>query len=52
VEEHADAKQVALGLSDVHRQGIVVDSDPERLLDTLSTIDLPYAPKWIRRDET
>ncbi|OFW40620.1 MAG: Rossman fold protein, TIGR00730 family [Acidobacteria bacterium RIFCSPLOWO2_12_FULL_67_14b] len=36
----------------VHRQGIVVDSDPERLLDTLSTIDLPYAPKWIRRDET
>jgi len=36
----------------VHRQGIVVDSDPERLLDTLSTIELPYAPKWIRRDET
>ena len=36
----------------VHRAGIVVDSDPERLLDTLSTIQLPDVPKWIRRDET
>ena len=36
----------------VHRAAIVVDSDPARLLDTLATIDLPYAPKWIRRDET
>ena len=36
----------------VHRAGIVVDSDPERLLDTLATIQLPDVPKWIRRDET
>jgi uncharacterized protein (TIGR00730 family) len=36
----------------IHRAAIVVDSDPERLLDTLDTIDLPSVPKWIRRDET
>jgi uncharacterized protein (TIGR00730 family) len=36
----------------VHRAGIVVDSNPERLLDTLATIQLPDVPKWIRRDET
>ena len=36
----------------VHRAAIVVDDNPERLLDTLSTIDLPDAPKWINRNET
>jgi hypothetical protein len=36
----------------VHRAAIVVDDDPERLLDTLSTIEVPDVPKWIRRDET
>jgi uncharacterized protein (TIGR00730 family) len=36
----------------VHRAAIVVDDDPERLLDTLLTIKLPDVPKWIRRDET
>jgi uncharacterized protein (TIGR00730 family) len=36
----------------VHRAAIVVDSDPARLLDTLSRLELPDAPKWIRRDET
>jgi hypothetical protein len=36
----------------VHRTAIVVDDDPARLLDTLSTIDLPDVPKWIKRDET
>lgn len=36
----------------IHRSIIVVDDDPERLLDTLSTIDLPDVPKWIRKDET
>ena len=36
----------------VHRAAIVVDDDPVRLLDTLSTIDLPDVPKWIRREET
>lgn len=36
----------------VHRAAIVVDDDPARLLNTLSTIDLPDVPKWIKRDET
>ena len=36
----------------VHRAAIVVDDDPARLLDTLSTIDLPNVPKWINRDAT
>jgi uncharacterized protein (TIGR00730 family) len=36
----------------VHRQGIVVDDNPERLLDTLSTVELPDVPKWITKDET
>jgi len=35
----------------VHRASIVVDSDPVRLLDTLSSIDLPDVPKWIRPEE-
>lgn len=36
----------------VHRAAIIVDDDPARLLDTLSTIEIPDVPKWIRRDET
>ena len=36
----------------IHRTAIIVDSDPARLLESLSTIDLPDVPKWIRRDET
>lgn len=36
----------------VHRAAIIVDDDPARLLDTLSTIDLPDVPKWLKRDET
>lgn len=36
----------------VHRAAIVVDDDPARLLDTLSTFEVPDVPKWIRRDET
>jgi uncharacterized protein (TIGR00730 family) len=36
----------------VHRAVIVVDDDPARLLDSLTAIDLPDVPKWIRRDET
>ena len=36
----------------VHRAAIVVDDNSERLLNSLSTIDLPDAPKWINRDET
>jgi uncharacterized protein (TIGR00730 family) len=35
-----------------HRAMIVVDGDPERLLNSLATIKLPDVPKWIRRDET
>ena len=36
----------------IHRAAIVVDDDPERLLNTLAAIDLPDVPKWIRGDET
>jgi uncharacterized protein (TIGR00730 family) len=36
----------------VHRAAIVVESDPVRLLDRLSTLELPDVPKWIRREET
>ena len=36
----------------VHRAAIVVDDNPERLLDTLTTIYLPDAPKWSNRRET
>ena len=36
----------------IHRAAIVVDSDPERLLDTLGKLDLPDVPKWIRREDT
>jgi len=36
----------------VHRSMMVVDDNPERLIDTLSTIKLPDVPKWIRKDET
>ena len=36
----------------VHRAFIVVDDNPERLLDTLGTVKLPDVPKWIRKDET
>ena len=36
----------------IHRAAIVVDDDPERLLDTLSTVQVPDVPKWIRTEET
>ena len=36
----------------IHRAAIVVDDDPERLLDTLSTVQVPDVPKWIRKEET
>ena len=36
----------------VHRASIVVDDNPERLLDTLARVRLPDVPKWLRRDET
>jgi uncharacterized protein (TIGR00730 family) len=36
----------------VHRSMIVVDDNPERLVNTLATIDLPDVPKWIRKEET
>jgi uncharacterized protein (TIGR00730 family) len=36
----------------VHRKVIVEDNDPVRLLEALSTVDLPDVPKWIRPDET
>src|SRR6478736_9691705 len=36
----------------VHRQIIVVDDDPGRLVDALAQVKLPDVPKWIRREET
>jgi len=36
----------------VHRKMIVVDDNPERLLDTMAEIRLPEVPKWIRPEET
>jgi len=35
----------------IHRAMIVVDDDPERLLNSLITIELPDVAKWIRREE-
>jgi hypothetical protein len=36
----------------IHRAAIVVDDDPERLVNTLGTIEVPDVPKWIKREET
>jgi uncharacterized protein (TIGR00730 family) len=36
----------------VHRQSIVVDDNPERLVNALAEVELPDVPKWIRREET
>ena len=35
-----------------HRAIVVVDDDPERLLNTLASVDLPDVPKWVRPEET
>ena len=35
-----------------HRAMIVVDDNPERLLNSLGTVKLPDVPKWIKKDET
>jgi uncharacterized protein (TIGR00730 family) len=36
----------------VHRASIIVDDDPERLVNALSEVKLPDVPKWIRKEET
>jgi hypothetical protein len=36
----------------VHRASIVVDDDPERLVNALGEVSLPDVPKWIRKEET
>ena len=36
----------------VHRESIVVDDSPERLVTALAAVKLPDVPKWIRREET
>ena len=36
----------------IHRDIIVVDDNPERLLDSLAAIELPDVPKWITREDT
>ena len=35
-----------------HRAMLVVESDPDRLLDRFARYDAPVVPKWIGRDET
>jgi hypothetical protein len=30
-----------------HRETVLVDSDPDRLLDALEKVVLPEVPKWI-----
>ena len=34
-----------------HRDMLMVDSDPARLLDRFSTYEAPALAKWIKRDE-
>lgn len=34
-----------------HRQLLLVDDDPERLLDRLENYEVPYVPKWVGREE-
>ena len=34
-----------------HRQLLLVDTDPERLLDRLQDFEVPYVPKWVDRSE-
>jgi uncharacterized protein (TIGR00730 family) len=34
-----------------HRQLLLVDTDPTRLLDRLQTFEIPYVPKWVDRSE-
>ena len=36
----------------IHRAMIVVDDNPERLLNSLATLELPDVPKWIKADQT
>jgi hypothetical protein len=34
-----------------HRQLLLVETDPERLLDHLETFEVPYVPKWVDKSE-
>jgi uncharacterized protein (TIGR00730 family) len=34
-----------------HQQLLLVDTDPEHLLDRLETFEVPYVPKWVDRSE-
>ena len=34
-----------------HRQLLLVETDPERLLDRLETFEVPYVPKWVDKSE-
>ena len=34
-----------------HRQLLLLDTDPERLLDRLETFEVPYVPKWVDKSE-
>jgi len=34
-----------------HRQLLLVDDDPARLLDRLTNYEVPYVPKWVDREQ-
>jgi uncharacterized protein (TIGR00730 family) len=52
LEQFIDQAVTERFIRPVHRTAIVVDDNPDRLLERLAAIDLPDVPKWIRRDET
>lgn len=34
-----------------HRELLLVDTDPERIIDRLQSYEVPYVPKWVDRKE-
>jgi uncharacterized protein (TIGR00730 family) len=34
-----------------HRELLLVDNDPERIIDRLQDYEVPYVPKWVDRKE-
>jgi hypothetical protein len=46
--EHAIREEF---ITPAHRELIVVESDPTRLLDRLATHEMPLVRRWLKRDE-
>jgi predicted Rossmann-fold nucleotide-binding protein len=34
-----------------HRELLLVDTDPGRILERLQNYEVPYVPKWVDREE-